>query len=103
MRLLKCLLGGDFQLVSFNDDVPPYAILSHPWTEGQEVTYNELVTGTGKEKTGYAKIRFAANELPRMASSTAGSIPAALHRLTTDDNALRKGWHMPPKMAAERT
>jgi hypothetical protein len=22
---------------------------------------------------------------------------AALYRLTTDDNGLRKGWHMPPK------
>lgn len=59
MRLLKRLLGGDFELISFNDDdTPPYAILSHTWTEGQEVTYNELVAGTGKDKTGYAKIRF---------------------------------------------
>ena len=59
MRLLKCLPGGDFELISFNDDDPPlYAILSHSWTEGQEVTYNELVAGTGKDKTGYAKICF---------------------------------------------
>ncbi|KAF2677749.1 kinesin light chain 1 [Lentithecium fluviatile CBS 122367] len=59
MRLLKRLLRGDFQLVSFNDDnVPRYAILSHTWTEGQEVTYNELVAGIGKDKTGYDKIRF---------------------------------------------
>lgn len=59
MRLLKRLPGGDFELISFNDDDPPlYAILSHTWTEGQEVTYNELVAGTGKDKTGYAKIRF---------------------------------------------
>ena len=59
MRLLKRLTGGDFELISFNDDgPPPYAILSHTWTEGQEVTYNELLAGTGKDKTGYAKIRF---------------------------------------------
>jgi len=59
MRLLKRLPGGDFELISFNDDDPPlYAILSHTWTEGQEVTYNELVAGTGRDKTGYAKIRF---------------------------------------------
>jgi hypothetical protein len=59
MRLLKHSQGGDFELISFNDDdPPPYAILSHTWTEGQEVTYNELVAGTGKDKTGYAKIRF---------------------------------------------
>ena len=59
MRLLKRLPNGDFELISFNDDdPPPYAILSHTWTEGQEVTYNELVSGTGKDKIGYAKIRF---------------------------------------------
>ena len=61
MRLLKRLPDGDFELVPFNDDdVPPYAILSHTWVEGQEVTYNELVAGVGKEKTGYDKIRFCA-------------------------------------------
>ncbi|KAH8704321.1 kinesin light chain 1 [Phaeosphaeriaceae sp. PMI808] len=59
MRLLKCLPNGDFQLIPLNDDrPPPYAILSHTWTEDQEVTYNELVAGTGKDKTGYAKIHF---------------------------------------------
>jgi hypothetical protein len=59
MRLLKRLPSGDFELISFNDDhPPPYAILSHTWTEGQEVTYNELVAGTGKNKAGYAKISF---------------------------------------------
>jgi hypothetical protein len=59
MRLLKRLPDGDFQLVSVSSDHPlPYAILSHTWINGEEVTYNELVAGTGKEKTGYAKIRF---------------------------------------------
>jgi hypothetical protein len=60
MRLLKRSPSGDFELVSFNDDdAPPYAILSHTWAEGQEeVTYGELVAGTGKGKTGYNKIHF---------------------------------------------
>jgi hypothetical protein len=59
MRLLKRLPSGDFQLVSVsNDQPPPYAILSHTWADGQEVTYSELVAGTGEDKTGYAKIRF---------------------------------------------
>jgi hypothetical protein len=63
MRLLKRLPSGDFELVSFNDEnSPPYAILSHTWTEGQEVTYNELVAGTGKDKTGYDKIRFCGGQ-----------------------------------------
>jgi hypothetical protein len=59
MRLLKRNLDDHVQLVSVNDDhPPPYAILSHTWSEGQEVTYDELVAGTGKHKTGYAKILF---------------------------------------------
>jgi hypothetical protein len=60
MRLLKSLsTGGGFELTSFSDDLaPPYAILSHPRTDGQEVTYNELLAGAGADKRGYAKIRF---------------------------------------------
>lgn len=60
MRLLKCLPGDSgFELTSFSDDLaPPYAILSHTWTDGQEVTYNELLAGTGTDKAGYAKISF---------------------------------------------
>jgi hypothetical protein len=60
MRLLKRLpAGGGFELTSFSDDcAPPYAILSHTWTDGQEVTYNELLAGTGTDKDGYTKIRF---------------------------------------------
>jgi hypothetical protein len=59
MRLLKRLPNGDFELVSFDDDNPSqYAILSHTWTDGEEVTYDELVVGTGKDKAGYAKICF---------------------------------------------
>ena len=41
-----------------NDDIPPYAILSHTWSEGEEVTYDELITGKGENKAGYDKIRF---------------------------------------------
>lgn len=60
MRLLKSsTTGSGFELASFNDDLtPPYAILSHTWTENQEVTYDELLKGTGTDKDGYAKIRF---------------------------------------------
>jgi hypothetical protein len=59
MRLLKCSSNGDFDLISFDDDnLPQYAILSHTWIDGEEVTYDELVAGTGKDKPGCAKIRF---------------------------------------------
>ncbi|KZZ95532.1 Tetratricopeptide-like helical [Moelleriella libera RCEF 2490] len=59
MRLLQRAPNGDIQLTSFDDDnAPPYAILSHTWNEGQEVTYHELQAGAGKQKSGYEKIRF---------------------------------------------
>ena len=59
MRLLKRTPKNDLELVPVDDDhLPPYAILSHTWSEDQEVTYNELVDGTGMNKTGYRKILF---------------------------------------------
>lgn len=62
MRLLK-LVGDEFSLIQ----VPihnnlPYAILSHTRTPGQEVTYQELVSGGGKGKSGYEKIRFCGKQ-----------------------------------------
>ncbi|KAF2418759.1 HET-domain-containing protein [Tothia fuscella] len=60
MRLLQYKPDSDgFELVTFRtNDLPSYAILSHTWTAGQEVTYDELRAGIGKGKAGYAKIRF---------------------------------------------
>jgi hypothetical protein len=58
MRLLRSKSNDDdFELVTFTDEIPPYAILSHTWTDS-EVTYDELVARTGKSKAGYDKIRF---------------------------------------------
>jgi hypothetical protein len=60
MRLLKCHPSGDgFELTTLDDDhALPYAILSHTWTADQEVTYKELLEGTGTNKSGYTKLRF---------------------------------------------
>lgn len=63
MRLLKLLPDDTLELASFsNDSPPPYAILSHTWTEGQEVTYQELKDGRGEAKTGFDKIRFCGKQ-----------------------------------------
>ena len=61
MRLLERSSAGKFVLTKdFIDDneVPPYAILSHTWAEGEEVTFEDLTNDTGKVKLGYEKIRF---------------------------------------------
>jgi hypothetical protein len=53
------------------EKVPPYAILSHTWTEGQEVTFADLkdsenaVDVDGRIKEGYQKLRFCAEQAKR--------------------------------------
>ncbi|THU97861.1 HET-domain-containing protein [Dendrothele bispora CBS 962.96] len=60
---------------SKNEPVPPYAILSHRWIQGQEVSYQEFLDGASrnassgplnlfstKRKSGYNKIRAACQQ-----------------------------------------
>ncbi|KAF2094587.1 HET-domain-containing protein [Rhizodiscina lignyota] len=68
MRLLQCVKAGKFQLTRDfirNDEIPPYAILSHTWTDGEEVTFQDLTEGTGNDKAGFQKIRFCAEQAER--------------------------------------
>jgi hypothetical protein len=55
-------LAGPFT----DDEVPPYAILSHRWEEDerQEVDYEDMIHGQGRarNKTGYQKIAFCAEQ-----------------------------------------
>jgi hypothetical protein len=65
MRLLERNNTGEFILTKDfvgDDEIPPYAILSHTWSEGQEVTFEDLMNGTGKDKTGYNKIQFCGEQ-----------------------------------------
>lgn len=68
MRLLK--LSGNGEL-SFTDDIlddneiPPYAILSHTWQKHQEVTFDEFFNDASKNKAGYNKILFCAQQAKR--------------------------------------
>lgn len=66
MRLLECN-DGKIQLAKAPlPDNPRYAILSHTWgPDTEEVTFRDLVDGTGVEKTGYDKIRFCAAQTRR--------------------------------------
>ncbi|KAM7195080.1 P-loop containing nucleoside triphosphate hydrolase protein, partial [Rhypophila sp. PSN 637] len=68
MRLLK---RDDRNEPSLTDDLPPdkiprYAILSHTWgPDSDEVTYRDLTEGIGKDKVGYKKIQFCAEQAKR--------------------------------------
>ncbi|RII22710.1 hypothetical protein CUC08_Gglean013428 [Alternaria sp. MG1] len=73
MRLLYTTgdgrLGWTEDLIG--DKIPPYAILSHTWKEGQEVTFADLkdldnaVDVDTQRKEGYRKIRFCAQQAKR--------------------------------------
>ena len=64
MRLLKLNDNGELSLVEQSGhNVLEYAILSHAWgPDGEEVTYEDLMMGTGGRKPGYDKIRFCGKQ-----------------------------------------
>jgi hypothetical protein len=68
MRLLEYNNSGEFSLTKDfgSGKMPEYAILSHTWgPDTQEVTYRDLIDGTGENKIGYKKIRFCEEQVRR--------------------------------------
>ncbi|KAJ5064695.1 hypothetical protein PSV09DRAFT_2249981 [Bipolaris maydis] len=66
MRLLEIQQDGTIALTEDlvgTDNVPSYAILSHTWLSGQEVTFDEFTRGLGRDKAGFDKIRFCAQQV----------------------------------------
>jgi hypothetical protein len=64
MRLLSLTDTGEFTWYEFvGHQIPPYAILSYTWgADYNEVTFKDLEKGTGKNKTGYAKVHFCSKQ-----------------------------------------
>lgn len=65
MRLLKLEDDGQLSLTKdlSNDDLPPYAILSHTWGhDDQELTFQDVTRNIGKQKVGYQKIQFCGKQ-----------------------------------------
>jgi hypothetical protein len=68
MRLLEYNNDGKFSLTKdfVGNDIPEYAILSHTWeVDTEEVTFEDLINGTGKGKSGYKKICFCGEQARR--------------------------------------
>jgi hypothetical protein len=68
MRLLLRSDTGEISLTKDfvgDDSIPPYAILSHTWKEGHEVTFQDFMDGTGPSNTGYEKILFCGQQAER--------------------------------------
>jgi hypothetical protein len=66
MRLLERRDDGEFSLTDdlHDHEIPRYAILSHTWG-AEEVTFRDLMDGTGKGKSGYNKICFCGEQARR--------------------------------------
>ncbi|KAN0067930.1 HET domain containing protein [Elaphomyces granulatus] len=65
MRLLECNSAGEFSLTKkfVSDDIPRYAILSHTWgPDTEEVSFKDMMDGTGMSKPGYHKIQFCGEQ-----------------------------------------
>ena len=68
MRLLKHNNTGEFSLTRdlVKDEIPRYAILSHTWGEDtEEVSFKDMMDGTGTSKPGYDKIQFCGEQARR--------------------------------------
>ncbi len=68
MRLLEYNNDGELSLTEdfIGGEIPEYAILSHTWgADTEEVTYRDVIDGTGKNKVGYEKIRFCGEQTRR--------------------------------------
>jgi len=68
MRLLERADGNELRLTKDLpiDNIHRYAILSHTWgPDTDEVTYRDLMDGTGRDKVGYKKIQFCAEQAKR--------------------------------------
>ena len=67
MRLLQRHDTSELNFSTFSEreETPPYAILSHTWEDGQEVTFKDVMDGTGKRNLGYDKIQFCGQQAER--------------------------------------
>lgn len=64
IRLLELGARNELILKTFEDgaNVPPYAILSHTWERGGEITFTDLQRKDYKDKAGYQKICFCGTQ-----------------------------------------
>lgn len=69
MRLLRRNSDGELSLtrdLRREDTIPPYATFSHTWgADAEEVKFEDLRCGTGKDKPGYRKIQLCAEQARR--------------------------------------
>jgi hypothetical protein len=87
MRLLERKSDGEFYFTKdLNENIPPYAVLSHTWGEDtEEVTFRDIMDGTGKTKAGYDKIRFCGDQAERDGLHYFWVDACCINKLTNDE------------------
>jgi hypothetical protein len=59
MSVLRLIRIAEDRSLHFEDfigeDIPCYAILSHRWIQGEELSFQEMRDGSGTHKAGYLK------------------------------------------------
>jgi hypothetical protein len=68
MYLLELQPNGNIRLTIhlLDNEIPRYAILSHTWgDENAEVTFQDMVAGSGRHKAGFKKIKFCGEQAAR--------------------------------------
>ncbi|OAK97067.1 HET domain-containing protein [Phaeosphaeriaceae sp. SRC1lsM3a] len=66
MHLLQLREGQICLVKNLVKNIPRYAILSHTWgNDEEEVTFQDLLNGTGENKAGYSKIRSCGEQAGR--------------------------------------
>lgn len=61
MRLLQQISPDEFT-INIASSSSSYAILSHTWTDGQEISLQDLIRSTNRHKSGFDKIRFCGEQ-----------------------------------------
>jgi hypothetical protein len=65
MRLLR-LQDNNVSLTEYSGKPPRYAILSHNWgADDEEVSFRNILDGTGRIKEGYRKLIFCGQQAAR--------------------------------------
>lgn len=69
------------------DEIPPYAILSHTWSEeaSEEVTFRNMEDGTWRSKPGSAKIKFCSEQAMRDGLEYAWVDTCCINKSTMDE------------------
>ncbi|PSN69126.1 hypothetical protein BS50DRAFT_572294 [Corynespora cassiicola Philippines] len=97
MRLINT---STLKLEWFVNDIPDYVIISHTWGE-EEITFDDFDKTHAKNMAGYVKIDFCCKQA--CSDDFEYAWVDTCCTIQTHHRRLRpmKGWHMPPKMAAE--